>query len=130
MLMVPSIFAGVAALRYHMPKPSACASSRWLRRRNGSGTRPDGDGTGRSILRWLIYATILTLSLVSGVATARIAYYMARHPDQDDRRTMSERQLAIAVWLLPVVGFVLGAILPWVYFVARNARQRGEENRL
>jgi hypothetical protein len=55
---------------------------------------------------------------------------MARHPDSGDRRSMSERDLSIGVWLFPVGGFILGAVFPLFYFVARDICRRGEADRM
>lgn len=75
-------------------------------------------------MQFLIYAALGAVSLVSGIATGRLGYQMASNPDAGDKRTMSERELRIAKWLVPVVLFVLGALFPLFFFVARGARDR------
>lgn len=80
-------------------------------------------------MEFLIYAALGAVSLVSGIATGRLGYLMARNPDAGDRRMMSERELDIAKWLVPVVLFVLGALFPLFFFVARGARDRSIRSR-
>lgn len=72
----------------------------------------------------VLLTAIGAVSLVSGIASARLGLGIARNPDAADRRTLSERELGIFRWLLPVGFFVLGAIFPLFFFAALGLTRR------
>lgn len=65
-----------------------------------------------------LITALLILSVVAGTATSILGYRIAKEPDASDRRMMSERELAAARWLVPVICFVLGAVFPLFFFAA------------
>jgi heme/copper-type cytochrome/quinol oxidase subunit 2 len=71
-----------------------------------------------------LITVILMVSLVSGTATSILAYRLASNPDASDRRMMSERELAVARWMVPAVCFVLGAVFPLFFFAALGITHR------
>ncbi len=74
----------------------------------------------------LLIGAIAVVSLVSGIASARIGYRMGRNPGAADRRNLSPRELDICRWLLPAGLFVLGAIFPLFYFSVRSISRRSQ----